>query len=244
MNIKTTIYKMLTQDTGTHFLDSGGAYGRHWQENKGKTLEDFEASPSATLEVYRWERDGKVSFDFNPTVSLFHHLTECLELDELCREFNALPVPDWNSTEFYGVSEQGEDWLKFRGFVPEGGCFNSYNWNASFSQTIQGCFLDLDGSKYALLQIHGGCDVRGGYTDARLFLISSGETYSVLTEDCTFYTETPDGEGLSVDWSGGEWMTHEGCSARDEDFEKFAETLNLSEDNPRAIVQGFHHSYA
>ena len=27
----------------------------------------------------------------------------------------------------------------------------------------------MDGEPYLLLQIHGGCDVRGGYTDAKLF---------------------------------------------------------------------------
>ena len=41
---KTTeqvIYEMLTESTGTHFLDSGGATGRHWQQNQKRTLEDF-----------------------------------------------------------------------------------------------------------------------------------------------------------------------------------------------------------
>jgi hypothetical protein len=41
---KTTeqaIYEMLTESTGTHFLDSGGATGRHWQQNQKRTLEDL-----------------------------------------------------------------------------------------------------------------------------------------------------------------------------------------------------------
>ena len=29
--------------------------------------------------------------------------------------------------------------------------------------------LEIDGEDYVLLQVHGGADVRGGYTDARLF---------------------------------------------------------------------------
>ena len=43
MNFETEqqIYNMLTESTGTHFLDSGGGSGRHWQQNKKRTLEDF-----------------------------------------------------------------------------------------------------------------------------------------------------------------------------------------------------------
>ena len=40
-NTEQQIYNMLTENTGTHFLDSGGANGRHWQRNIKKSLEDF-----------------------------------------------------------------------------------------------------------------------------------------------------------------------------------------------------------
>jgi len=237
MKANKLVFELLTQNTGRHFLDSGGAYGRHWERNQGKSFDDFKAEPSATLEVYRWERDGKVSFDFSPTVSLFHHLSDCLELDSICEEFNSLPVADWDSGDFYGVSADGEEWLKASGFEEEGNSFNSYNWGANFSQTIQGHFLDLDGEKYALLQIHGGCDVRGGYTDARLFKIKSGENYSLFSEDCSFSAGD-----VSLTWCS-EWINEEGGSVTEEDFEKFASALNLSEDNSRAVVSGDHYAY-
>lgn len=32
--IKKKIIEMLTQNTGIALCDSGGAYGRHWQENQ------------------------------------------------------------------------------------------------------------------------------------------------------------------------------------------------------------------
>ena len=41
-DIKKTIYKMLTENTGTHFLDSGGGNGRNWQRNQIKTIKDFQ----------------------------------------------------------------------------------------------------------------------------------------------------------------------------------------------------------
>ena len=70
VDIKKTIYKMLTENTGTHFLDSGGANGRNWQRNQTKTIKDFQDEPEA-----------KLSFDVSgdhiylePTVSVFHKL--------------------------------------------------------------------------------------------------------------------------------------------------------------------------
>jgi len=32
---------MFTENTGRHMLDSGGAYGRNWEHNQGRTTADF-----------------------------------------------------------------------------------------------------------------------------------------------------------------------------------------------------------
>ena len=41
VDVKKTIYKMLTENTGTHFLDSGGASNRNWQRNQIKTIKPY-----------------------------------------------------------------------------------------------------------------------------------------------------------------------------------------------------------
>ena len=43
MNNQTSkvIYKMLTESTGKHFLDSGGENGRNWQRNQKKSFKDL-----------------------------------------------------------------------------------------------------------------------------------------------------------------------------------------------------------
>ena len=125
-----------------------------------------------------WKKFGEMS----STISLFHHLTECLTLDDICREFNAMSVEDWNG-DYYGTSAEGQEWIDsmFKG----GECFNSYNWNANFSQVIQYTMMkhiDTD-EDYVLLQIHGGCDVRGGYTDAKLFKLKC-EEWGLSYESC------------------------------------------------------------
>ncbi len=38
------IAEMLKENTGRHMLDSGGAYGRHWERNQDKTFEDEPAT--------------------------------------------------------------------------------------------------------------------------------------------------------------------------------------------------------
>lgn len=183
--IEQTIFGMLTENTGASILDSGSAYGRNWQRNQALTIEDFRNRPAARLEIDRHERDGQVHYDATPTVDVFHLLTRCLELDEACRAFNALPVDDWQSDEWYGVSAEGEAWLKARGFTQSSnGGFNTYNWCSNHSQVLQGDYLeDEAGNTYLLLQIHGGCDVRGGYTDAKLFKLDDWGERDPITGD-------------------------------------------------------------
>lgn len=220
MKTKQLIFKMLTENTGRALCDSGGAYGRNWERNQNKTLDDFENNPSCTFSVDMWETDGKKRFDANVNIDLFHHLNRVLELDGLCDDFNALPVNDWDS-DFYGVSNEGFEWLNMMGFTSQGDGFNSYNWNASFSQVIQGQFLDHEnGDLYVLLQIHGGCDVRGGYTDAKLFRMAYPETYTLFNEDCGFCVQTESGDDISIYWNGADFSDVDGSFNVDEDLEQ------------------------
>ena len=69
-NTEQQIYNMLTENTGTHFLDSGGANGRHWQSNIKKSLEDFRKE-----EVFN--SDAKDIWEIEK--SLFHHLKDSIK---------------------------------------------------------------------------------------------------------------------------------------------------------------------
>jgi hypothetical protein len=163
MRIKELIFDMLTEDTGRHPLDSGGAYGRAWERNQARTIEDFENEPE---ERYTYRKGGNY---LERTVSVFHFLSQ-LDMDELCEEFNAMPCDDWDADdEVYGVSKAQWDWLKSKFEVKVGYTFNTYNGDSDLSQILQGSWVDINGDVYLLLQIHGGCDARGGYTNAKLF---------------------------------------------------------------------------
>lgn len=155
MKIKEILVEMLTENTGVHMLDSGGANGRQWQRNQGV---DFEAEPMVEFD------------DEYPTVSVYHYLSEILDNDE---ESDAMNVLLKNGREL------GEDlhWVQDCIDVIEvnynieniSQTFNTYNGECFLSQTLLYLTFTLYGEPYILLQIHGGADVRGGYTDTKVF---------------------------------------------------------------------------
>ena len=225
--VKKLVYELLTENTGAHPLDSGGAYGRHWERNAKKSIEDFEAEPEAVLEIKKWDN----GLDAYPRISLYHYLTRILELDDLCNEFNAQPVNDWDSDDYYGVSAAGEQWLKDKGFEPIGDTFNSYNGDSCLSQVIQGETFKRDGDYYCLLQVHGGCDIRGGYTDAKLFKLE--EEYQLYDESCSF--KLGEGDNDWIDYRSGEWTT---CEGEYLPYDELTEKVKPLADAGKAYVDG------
>ena len=166
-DLKSLIYEMLTESTGSHMLDSGGAYGRHWERNQKRSQSDFENDQPETIT----DENGYIERE----VSVFHFLAgddSALELDYICDNFNDLNTDckNWNAdSDAWGVSVEAWNDLTECNEIVEGRTFNTYNGESDLSQTLQGGWLTINGEDYLLLQIHNGCDVRGGYTDAKLF---------------------------------------------------------------------------
>lgn len=189
------IYEMLTEHTGRHMLDSGGESGRSWQRNQSKSLEDFKNEPRTTF-------DAKY---YDASASLFHHLNDSLTYSE-----------EWTAAfnEYAATREEG--WLELMESFPtymgleRGFTENSYNRESILSQVIQYSTFSAGGQTLVLLQVHGGADVRGGYTAPRVFEMD--DPYSLIMESASIYCtgDAVDSDGPHrFDWSGGEW-THEG----------------------------------
>ncbi len=163
---KQLVYEMLTENTGKHMLDSGGDDSRGWQRNQKKTIEDFE---NEEAEVY--ELDAKYK-EIHRTLSVFHYLTNNLEIDEICEEFNEIQEEsdNWDAdADVYGVSREAFNHINSFFEVDIQRTFNTYNGDSDLSQILQGTNLTINGEPYLLIQIHNGADARGGYTDAKLF---------------------------------------------------------------------------
>tara|TARA_R110001599_G_scaffold22350_2_gene82492 strand:+ start:2626 stop:3258 length:633 start_codon:yes stop_codon:yes gene_type:complete len=170
---------MLTESTGKHFLDSGGADNRGWQRNQKKTIEDFENEEE---ELYQLDTKYK---EIQRTVSVFHYLTNNLEIDEICEEFNKIQEDsdNWDAdADVYGVSREAFDHIDSFFEVDIQRTFNTYNGDSDLSQILQGAYLRINEEDYILIQIHNGADARGGYTDAKLFKMEEGMIHEYLQE--------------------------------------------------------------
>ena len=154
---KKKLVEMLTENTGRHLLDSGGAYGRNWEMNQSV---DFEKSPQVSVHFYEPREEGEIGFEISASISTYHFLKEFLRFHEEEEEKFVEFIEKYpNSASWLQIMEDYADTMPDRYVV----C-NTYNeqdhWD--LSQVLQ--FTDIGDGHLILLQIHGGCDVRGGYT--------------------------------------------------------------------------------
>jgi len=159
------LHEMLVENTGAHLLDSGDIYGRHWQENR--KVRDFRKLPEVLVEE-----------DY-VAINIFHYLNRFLERDRVSKELEAMfysyaDLPENRSVGWLSLMiDYAETVLKENGWTYYAA--NSYNWENFLSQGIQYVMAENDdGEKYILLQIHNGCDIRGGYTKPRVFKVVEG----------------------------------------------------------------------
>jgi len=158
------IAKMLRENTGSHFLDSGSAYGRNHERNQSRK---FEAEPQATADF---------KYGVEVTVNLYHWLADrvvlAANLDRQFRRFcNRHKDESYFALVPMWLKHLGDQGMEITGIYGEGEpvTVNTYNGEDLLSQTIQYTYFTLDHTSYVLLQVHGGCDVRGGYTMPRVF---------------------------------------------------------------------------
>lgn len=176
------LQSMLTERTPTSILDSGGAYGYHFEDHRRTAEIGDDAweseNPPARLE------DGRV------IISLYAYLLEKLDFAEeedqkfqsFCEERDVAGLTAQHAyLDFLREVVHGEKLYSFHeGWEPE--IINSYNGDCSLDQTIQ-FFVWTEpeyGDAFICLSIHGGCDVRGGYTHPRIFQV--GDRYNEPTD--------------------------------------------------------------
>jgi hypothetical protein len=135
------------------------------------------------------------------------------------------------------LREKGHDVTGFYGEGDPITC-NTYNEECLLDQTLQFVYFVCDNTPYVILQVHGGCDVRGGYTTPVVFEVTgcaetaifdfkqgyiypdSGELRAKEAEDAKQLTLIPMADcGSNVHWStddGYHWY-YQGTCGRDYD---------------------------
>lgn len=212
------IKSQLVEKTGRHFLDSGGAYGRHWEDNQDNPP---------------WERAAKDVQDGYVVTNVFHHMEQNLQRDRSCvaleaalyafsytdanertgwntcsKEFadsvlagdldrvilvDDLGLPPQLAEEVLGVQAEVRDHAtghrnpRLGSSEPQPNMgFNTYNNEFhTLSQCLQGVVYGGPYGPYVTLQVHGGRDVRGGYTAPRVYKPWDG----VVPNELSFYCD-------------------------------------------------------
>lgn len=186
-----TLAGMFKENTGSSFLDSGGdpkfdsngnyigsvnGYGRNHERNQLRT---FKNEKDVALKFEMWR--GEV--EINLVLNTYHWLNErcelATELDELFHgrfreECDQDDKPWLQLMEEFPIwlAEQDEDrWGNPAGIYGEGEPFtvNTYNHENLLDQTLQFHYFSNKEGEFIALQVHGGADVRGGYTTPRIF---------------------------------------------------------------------------
>jgi hypothetical protein len=134
-------------------------------------------------------------------------------------------APDWEETfPFESLETIGE--VNGRGDVSRSylGGRNTYNGECDLDQTLQFNTLGIGGQEYILLQIHCGCDIRGGYTSPIVARMRDPDYFYFFT--------------VSL------WCNHPGCDAQYELSYFYNEALDkLDLDRTPVLVEIAENSY-
>lgn len=197
--LEKKIISLLQQNTGASILDSGGAYGRHWERNKKlpSTVEYWDKTDVVSPTGFRYG-------ELWATISLYHHLKNSLIWDDEVEYVNNLwdewdkarPDETYDKTmkSFYeevlrlaDLKEyEDENWNPwcFRG---ENYSYYTYNGENSLSQD----FVYIIMGEWCFIEIHNGCDARGGFTRPVLFKFNEDNLFNYIdfTIGCENYDE-------------------------------------------------------
>ncbi|MEM0148471.1 MAG: hypothetical protein QXN16_00620 [Candidatus Micrarchaeaceae archaeon] len=159
-----------------------------------------------------------------PTVDLFHFLTNILlitpESKKLQKKFEQYENEHFNDSYL-------QDMEKFAKQESDDGGFytvNSYNDENDFSQTIQYVAFEKDNRTFVILQIHGGADVRGGYTKPYIFEVKDLE--ELLNGASDIQASIRNGKTWYTDDGGNTWYSDD----ENPKDEKFPNTWEIRED--------------
>ena len=171
MRTEKKLFEMFQENTGTHMLDSGQDNNRYWQKNQKLKLSDFMKRERFSIDEEGYNDDDCLTED------TYKMLVDNLDYSASAQHWNNV-FNDWKklaeNKEDYELSimekvierhNQNKDMYNSK-------VYNSYNEETALTQTIQYGLFEHADKVFIILQIHGGADVRGGYTDAVVFEVN------------------------------------------------------------------------
>lgn len=225
---------MLKQDTGRHMLDSGSHYGRHFKENQ--EIDSMEDTPVSTHDIRNYGDEDEI--ELLSYVSTYHFLKYRVEYTKQSHELHKQFKDYCNREEL-----EGEAWTTCMDALLGNQMVNTYNGQHNVDQVLQYTSFTLKGVGYdtersprpedrefvlndrivkavpdihgdfVALQIHNGCDVRGGYTAPVIFEAPHGANYihmspatDIICSECGWVaSQHSSGRRRDGDWDNLEY---------------------------------------
>ena len=138
-----------------------------------------------------------MSSSFSPTIDLFHFLVNSLsitpESKALQKKFELYDKEhdDYYLSEMEDFAEQEKD--QDTPIISD----SSYNNDIPLSQGMQYVIFEKDGETFIILQIHGGADIRGGYTRPHIFQLNTNDPFLFSTSQ------------ISASAKGKSWVSYD-----------------------------------
>ena len=199
---RRAIVAQMKENTGAAFIDSGDHYGRNHERNRECGVK-FGGGP-------RIDECGAAIPVQDYMEHCFSRTPDAVALEKELKRRVRKAYPD----EPVGLcfSEQGaiREALEVMGCDADGEhsgwkWWNTYNDETDLSQVLQLVTFRRGDKDFAIVQVHGGCDVRGGYTDGKVYEVP--EFYNLF--DVRAEVEAQDGTGpdslYSAEQSGAKW---------------------------------------
>ena len=216
---------MFLENTGIAMMDSGGDYGRHWQKNQGVNFDTLKNT--VTFEKYNDEIEIVVS------ISSYAFCEQNLQFEpKINTKFQKFLKKNDLNADLRGMEQWVESLEDATGIYGEGNpvTVNTYSEQTDLNQVLQYVAFEYNGQEYVILQVHNGADVRGGYTDAKIFSCRNGLDTFVshgrhISVGCS--------EGHS--WYKEDWNSWEQCNDEGKQLQEYcAEELKYDEDTKTA----------
>lgn len=171
------VIEMLTESTGKALMDSGDAYGRHWEQNqieitKGKQPCDFFVNKELK------------ETELTPIIPIYDYLVKNMRYTEECQMLERL-LPNLNFNVLHYIEDiinNPSNYDSILQVFEKSQIFwnkvgNTYNGEDALTQGFQYIWFEYDSEDYIALSIHNGCDIRGGYTDVHIFQVDWAEEF-------------------------------------------------------------------
>ena len=199
---KRILNKMFKENTGRALCDSGDAYGRQYERNQ--KVRDLYAVP----DTIRAESNEFISISLNTFKRLVDMCDFEPTMDAMFKTYSKKQEDTYNLEDMESFAEMMNDGDVE--FSSEPFTCNTCNEETSLDQTLQfTAFMNQD-VEYIILQVHGGCDVRSGYSTPRIFSISSDSdspTSVLVNPDLSVTCDCE--HGAYSDDNGNTWYNHD-----------------------------------